>query len=83
MPDLHNHPKPVPFSQVPLYQTPLDLELDLAAQQSKLSLLQEEIGRLRAIKARLAEAKERGARELPLWLQDHEQFQLMLARYSI
>ena len=66
--------------QVPAYQTALDLELDLAAQQSKLSLLQEEIARLRALKARLTEAKESGQRELPTWLQDHEQFQIMLAR---
>lgn len=58
-------------------QTPLDLELDLAAQQAKLGVLQEEIDRLRAFKARMEEWKEKGRRDLPPAL--HEQFQQMLS----
>ncbi len=62
------------------YQTPIDLELDLAAQQSKLYVLQEEIARLKEIKTRLLDCRERGERELPPWLQEQEQFQQMLAK---
>ncbi len=63
-----------------LLQTPLDLELDLAAQQTKLQVLQEEIDRLREIKSRLERAKEKGVGELPAWLQEHERFQQLLAK---
>ena len=61
-------------------QTPIDLELDLAAQQTKLSLLQDEIDRLKEIKTRMEEAKAKGVRELPAWLQEHEQFQQRLSQ---
>ena len=67
-------------SKVPSVQTPLDLELDLAAQQTKLKLLQDEIDRLRDIKGRLEEAKQQGVKELPTWLQEHEKFQQLLAK---
>lgn len=62
----------------PSVQTPLDLELDLAAQQSKLRVMQEEIDRLKDIKGRLEEAKTKG--ELPTWLQEHERFQQLLTK---
>ncbi len=61
-------------------QTPLDLELDLAAQQTKLQLLQDEIDRLKEIKVRLEEARKQGAKEIPPWLQEQEGFQQMLSK---
>lgn len=74
-------PSKSPSSKPKSIHTPLDLELDLAAQQAKLGLLQEEIDRLRGIKARLEEHKKKGGKELPSWL--HEQFQLMLAKVAL
>ena len=59
-------------------QTPLDLELDLAAQQSKLKILQDEIDRLKAIKSKMEEAKQKGNKEIPEWLQEDEPFQELL-----
>lgn len=61
-------------------QTPLDLELDLAAQQAKLKMLQDEIDRLKLIKAKLEDARHKGERELPSWLQEEERFHAMLAK---
>lgn len=63
-------------------QTPLDLELDLAAQKAKFQLLQEELERLKEIKRTLEEHKGRGAKEVPGWLQEQEQFQQILAKVS-
>lgn len=60
-------------------KTSIDLELDLAAQQSKLMVLSEEIERLRQIKNKMEEAKAKGDKELPLWLQEDEKFQILLA----
>jgi len=62
-----------------LTKTSIDLELDLAAQQSKLLVLSEEIERLRQIKKQMEEAKEKGEKELPVWLQEDDQFQYLLA----
>ena len=62
-----------------LTKTSIDLELDLAAQQSKLLVLSEEIERLRQIKKQMEEAKEKGDKELPLWLSQDDQFQYLLA----
>ena len=62
--------------------TPIDLELDLAAQQSKLKLLQDEIDRLKAIKTRLEEAKVRGDKDLPNWFLEEERFQQMLSKFQ-
>jgi hypothetical protein len=70
-------------SKIPSLRTAIDLELDLAAQQSKLTVLHEEIERLKDIKARLVECKEKGAKELPSWLQEHEQFQQMLTKVRV
>ena len=66
-----------------LTKTSIDLELDLAAQQSKLSVLSEEIERLRQIKKQMEEVKEKGDKELPVWLQEDDQFQYLLASVSI
>merc|ERR1719350_1369614 len=60
-------------------KTSIDLELDLAAQQSKLMVLSEEIERLRQIKTKMEEAKAKGDKELPLWFQEDEKFQILLA----
>ena len=61
-------------------ETPLDLELDLKAQQTKLTLLQDEIDRLKEIKATMEQAKAKGIKEMPAWLQEHENFQQMLLK---
>ena len=45
---------------LPNTKTSIDLELDLAAQQSKLTVLNEEIDRLRQIKSKMEEAKDKG-----------------------
>ena len=62
-----------------LTKTSIDLELDLAAQQSKLVVLSEEIERLRQIKKQMEEAKDKGEKELPKWLQEDDKFQYLLA----
>lgn len=61
-------------------QTPLDLELDLAAQQSKLKILQDEIDRLKVIKTKMEDAKSTGKKEIPDWLQEDEPFQELLTK---
>ena len=66
-----------------LTKTSIDLELDLAAQQSKLVVLSEEIERLRQIKKQMEEAKGKGDKELPLWLQEDDKFQYLLASVKI
>ena len=66
-----------------LTKTSIDLELDLAAQQSKLLVLSEEIERLRQIKKQMEEAKEKGDKELPLWLAQDDQFQYLLASVGL
>ena len=60
--------------------TPIDLELDLAAQQSKLKMLQDEIDRLRCIKVKLEEAKVKGDKDVPNWFLEEERFQQMLSK---
>ena len=50
---------------LPNTKTSIDLELDLAAQQSKLTVLNEEIDRLRQIKSKMEEAKDKGAQVAP------------------
>jgi len=71
--------RPVEGSRSSSSKTSIDLELDLAAQQSKLRILGEEIERLRRIKEKMEEAKNNGDKELPLWLQEDEKFQSLLA----
>ncbi len=62
-------------------ETPLDLELDLAAQKTKLNTLTQDIVRLKEIKRKLEEAKAQG-KESAGWLQDHEYLQDLLAKVS-
>ena len=65
------------------FQTPLDLELDLAAQQSRLKILQDEIDRLKSIKSKMEEAKTKGNKEIPDWLQEEEPFQELLSKVDL
>ena len=71
-----------PLPDLPNTKTSIDLELDLAAQQSKLAVLSEEIERLRQIKAKMEEARDKGGSELPAWFQEDEKFQTLLASVS-
>ena len=65
-------------------ETPLDLELDLAAQRTKLDLLQSDIARLREIQAKLEDVKASGMADPDIsWLQDHEYLENLLARVSL
>jgi len=64
-------------------ETPLDLELDLAAQKTKLDLLQSDISRLRDIQCKLQEAQLAGQlddEERASWLQDHEYLEGLLSK---
>ena len=67
---------------LPNTKTSIDLELDLAAQQSKLTVLNEEIDRLRQIKRKMEEARDAGGTELPAWFHQDEKFQTLLASVS-
>lgn len=67
---------------LPITKTSIDLELDLAAQQSKLSVLNEEIERLKQIKAKMEEARDNCNSELPAWFHEDEKFQSLLASVS-
>ena len=67
---------------LPNTKTSIDLELDLAAQQSKLTVLNEEIDRLRQIKSKMEEARDKGGSELPAWFHEDEKFQALLASVS-
>ena len=75
-----NVTKPSKSSNPAKLQTPLDLELDLAAQQSKLKILQDEIDRLKVIKSKMEDAKSKGNKEIPDWLQEDEPFQELLTK---
>ena len=64
-------------------ETPLDLELDLAAQKTKLDLLQSDISRLRDIQCKLQEAQLAGQlddEERASWVQDHEYLEGLLSK---
>ena len=67
---------------LPNTKTSIDLELDLAAQQSKLTVLNEEIDRLKQIKSKMEEARDMGGSELPAWFHQDEKFQALLASVS-
>ena len=67
---------------LPNTKTSIDLELDLAAQQSKLTVLNEEIERLKQIKSKMEEARDMGGSELPAWFHQDEKFQALLASVS-
>jgi len=62
-----------------MMETPLDLELDLAAQKTKLDLLQSDIGRLKAIQTKLVDAKAQGDQQ-ETWLQDHAYLESLLSK---
>jgi len=55
------------------------LELDLAAQRTKLDLLQSDIGRLKAIQTKLEDAKAQGDQH-ESWLQDHAYLESLLSK---
>jgi len=76
-----SQPRPgrLPVPDLPNTKTSIDLELDLAAQQSKLTVLNEEIDRLRQIKSKMEEARDKGGSELPAWFHEDEKFQALLA----
>merc|ERR1711936_1427941 len=76
-----SQPRPgrLPVPDLPNTKTSIDLELDLAAQQSKLTVLNEEIERLRQIKSKMEEARDNGNSELPAWFHEDEKFQALLA----
>lgn len=61
-------------------RTSLDLELDLQAQQTRLHMLNTELGRLRDLKLRLESAKERGDTELASWVLEDKQFQCLVSQ---
>merc|ERR1719328_457915 len=69
----------LPVPDLPNTKTSIDLELDLAAHQSKLTVLNEEIERLRQIKSKMEEARDNGNSELPAWFHEDEKFQALLA----
>ena len=62
-----------------MIETPLDLDLDLAAQKTKLDLLQSDIGRLKAIQTKLEDAKTQGEQH-ETWLQDHAYLESLLSK---
>ena len=62
-----------------MMETSLDLELDLAAQRTKLVLLQSDISRLRDIQLKLEDAKAQGGQH-ESWNQDHEYLEKLLSK---
>ncbi|KAG5324664.1 KIBRA protein, partial [Acromyrmex heyeri] len=65
---------------LPTARTSLDLELDLQAQHAKLNNLQDELSRLRELKQRLEQARERGDTDLATWLLEDQKFQNLIAQ---
>ncbi|KZC04034.1 Protein kibra [Dufourea novaeangliae] len=64
----------------PTARTSLDLELDLQAQHARLSNLQDEITRLRELKQRLEQAREKGDTDFATWLLEDHKFQSLMAQ---
>ncbi|XP_078043817.1 WW and C2 domain containing protein kibra isoform X2 [Augochlora pura] len=64
----------------PTARTSLDLELDLQAQHARLSNLQDEIIRLRELKQRLEQAREKGDTDFATWLLEDHKFQSLMAQ---
>ncbi|XP_051157947.1 protein kibra isoform X2 [Leptopilina boulardi] len=62
----------------PAVRTSLDLELDLQAQNARLNNLQDELNRLRSIKQRLEQAREKGDTDLVSWLLEDQKFQMLM-----
>uniref|UniRef100_A0A023F4X0 Protein kibra n=1 Tax=Triatoma infestans TaxID=30076 RepID=A0A023F4X0_TRIIF len=61
-------------------RTSLDLELDLRAQHTRLDQLQDDLARLRVLKAKLEVAKEKGDVEAAAWLLDDQHFLSLIAQ---
>ncbi|XP_046624064.1 protein kibra isoform X1 [Neodiprion virginianus] len=61
-------------------RTSLDLELDLQAQHARLTNLHDELGRLRDLKQRLEQAREKGDTDLATWLLEDHKFQNLMAQ---
>ncbi|KAL0116550.1 hypothetical protein PUN28_009893 [Cardiocondyla obscurior] len=64
----------------PTARTSLDLELDLQAQHARLNNLQDELSRLRELKQRLEQAREKGDTDLATWLLEDQKFQSLIAQ---
>lgn len=64
-------------------RTSLDLELDLRAQHTRLQALQDELARLRDLKARLEVAREKGDSEVAAWVLEDTQFQNLIAQVHV
>lgn len=63
-------------------RTSLDLELDLRAQKTRQQALQDELVRLRELKARLETAREHGDTEIAAWVLEDTQFQNLVAQVN-
>ncbi|XP_076627616.1 WW and C2 domain containing protein kibra isoform X2 [Colletes latitarsis] len=64
----------------PTARTSLDLELDLQAQHARLSNLQDELSRMRELKQRLEQAREKGDTDFTTWLLEDHKFQSFMAQ---
>ncbi|XP_066594079.1 protein kibra [Prorops nasuta] len=64
----------------PTTRTSLDLELDLQAQHARLNNLHDELNRLRELKQRLEQAREKGDTDLAAWLLEDHKFQNLMAQ---
>nr|XP_012149559.1 PREDICTED: protein kibra isoform X3 [Megachile rotundata] len=64
----------------PTARTSLDLELDLQAQHARLNNLQDELSRLRELKQRLEQAREKGDTDFATWLLEDHKFQNLMAQ---
>ncbi|XP_014298495.2 protein kibra isoform X1 [Microplitis demolitor] len=64
----------------PTARTSLDLELDLQAQHAKLNNLHDELSRLRELKQRLEQAREKGDADLASWVLEDHKFQALIAQ---
>ncbi|XP_050458439.1 protein kibra isoform X1 [Cataglyphis hispanica] len=64
----------------PTMRTSLDLELDLQAQHARLNNLQDELSRLRELKQRLEQAREKGDTDLATWLLEDQKFQNLMVQ---
>lgn len=74
-----NPPTPT-SSHISVPRTSLDLELDLRAQHTRLTALQDDLHRLRELKTRLEVAKEKGDAEMAAWVMEDSQFQTLVAQ---
>jgi protein KIBRA len=59
-------------------RTSLDLELDLQAQHARLTNLHDELNRLRELKQRLEQAREKGDIDMASWLLEDDKFQVLM-----